>query len=680
MSYVEYEKAQKAGLKAFKSAISKGESAYLPVLDEILENVDIQSEISLGIVQVPLDSVVGTSNAGRTYAFANNFMPILDYKTEFGSKWSALCDSQIEEGIREPIKVYEYLNKFYVIEGNKRVSVMKYFDAVSIPAQVTRKIPKLTDDPEIKIYYEFLDFYKLTDVNYIWFSQEGFFKRLLELTSEDPEVEWTDEQKKDFGSANHNFSVALKSRGGDKLPITIGDAFLLFIDIYGYENVKTWTSTVMKEKIDKMWEEYLIKSTGREINLKLDPPDLSKKSIASYFKSFTPKQIKVAFVYDKDPDKSDWLYSHELGRLYLEEHCSDRIKTLKVHDLNSEEDIITAMEDLIMMGVKIIFTTSSRQVSASLKVAVNNPDVVILNCSLNTSHKLISTYYARLYEVKFLAGILAGALTTNDKIGYLADYPILGMTANINAFALGAAMVNPNAKVYLEWTTLKGVSREAAIEDLRRRNINYISDQVMITPSSSGRRFGLYSIEEDKTFNIAMPVYQWGVFYEKLIDTVVKGKLKEDEKEDTKAVNYWWGLSAGVVDLIYSDKIPKGTLRLVKLIKTLMTENKFFPFDDVVRDQTGEIRNEKKEHMLPEEIMKMNWLVENIVGEIPVIDELKEDAKPIVELKGVGQTEDKAAESIASEEQTEKTDEASSEEHDEAIVGKTDDKTVNNEE
>ena len=137
-----------------------------------------------------------------------------------------------------------------------------------------------------------------------------------------------------------------------------------------------------------------------------------------------------------------------------------------------------------------------------------------------------------------------------------------------------------------------------------------------------------------------MPVYQWGVFYEKLIDTVLKGKLKEDEKEDNKAVNYWWGLSAGVVDFIYSDKIPEGTLRLVKLIKNMMIENEFFPFDDVIKDQTGGIRNEKKEHMLPEDIMKMNWLVENIVGEIPVIDELKDDAKSIVELKGVGQTDD----------------------------------------
>ena len=641
MSYVEYEKAQKAGLKAFKSAISKGENAYLPVLDEILENVDIQSEVNLGLVQIPLENVVGTSNAGRTYAFANNFMPILDYKTEFGSKWSTLCDSQIEEGIRDPIKVYEYLNKYYVVEGNKRVSVLKYFDAVNVSAQVTRKVPKLTDDKEIKIYYEFMDFYKLTEINYISFSHEGFFKRLLELTSENPDEPWTDDQKKDFGSFNHNFCVALKAKGGEKLPMTMGDALLLFLDVYGYENAKEFTGNEIKEKIDKLWEEYLIESSGREVSLKLDPPDTGKRSIMSYFKGLAPKQVKVAFIFDKDIDESDWLYGHELGRLYLEEHCSERIKTLKVHNLNSEEDIITAMEDLITMGVKIIFTTSSRQVNASLKVAVNHPDTVILNCSLNTSHKLISTYYARLYEVKFLSGILAGALTTNDKIGYLADYPILGITADINAFALGVAMVNPDAKVYLEWISIKGVAHEAAIENFRRRDINYISDQIMIKPREAGRRFGLYYIDEKGTFNIAMPIYQWGVFYEKLINTVLQGKLKEEEKKDNKAVNYWWGLSAEVVDLIYSDKIPPATLRLVKHFKNMMKNNEFYPFDTVIKDQNGVIRNEDNEHMLPEDIMKMNWLAENVVGEIPEIDELKDSAKSIVELKGVGTVEDK---------------------------------------
>lgn len=69
----------------------------------------------------------------------------------------------------------------------------------------------------------------------------------------------------------------------------------------------------------------------------------------------------------------------------------------------------------------------------SLKVAVDHPDVKILNCSLNTSHKYIRTYYARMYEAKFLSGMIAGALAENDRIAYIADYPIYGMIANINA-------------------------------------------------------------------------------------------------------------------------------------------------------------------------------------------------------------------------------------------------------
>ena len=73
------------------------------------------------------------------------------------------------------------MNKFYVLEGNKRVSVLKYFKAVTVSAQVIRKIPKYSDDSDVKIYYEFMDFYKSTKLNDIYFSKEGSFTTLMEL-------------------------------------------------------------------------------------------------------------------------------------------------------------------------------------------------------------------------------------------------------------------------------------------------------------------------------------------------------------------------------------------------------------------------------------------------------------------------------------------------------------------
>ena len=120
MSFEYYYKAQKAGLKAYKSAVNQGRYPYLPVLDEILSHESIDGEINLGVEEIPLKHVVGTSTFGRTQAFASNFMPLLEEMTEFSNKWASLANYQEKEGIQDPIKVYEYMNKYYVIKSRMR--------------------------------------------------------------------------------------------------------------------------------------------------------------------------------------------------------------------------------------------------------------------------------------------------------------------------------------------------------------------------------------------------------------------------------------------------------------------------------------------------------------------------------------------------------------------------------
>ena len=95
MAYEDYMKAQKMGLKAYKAATARGLYPYLPVLDDLLPHADIECEVKLGVSNIPLYQVIGTSTAGRTRAFANNFMPLLDYGSEFSAKWSHLVDAQI---------------------------------------------------------------------------------------------------------------------------------------------------------------------------------------------------------------------------------------------------------------------------------------------------------------------------------------------------------------------------------------------------------------------------------------------------------------------------------------------------------------------------------------------------------------------------------------------------------
>ena len=212
MSMQDYEKAYKLGKKEYQQRLMEGKRPTLKVLDEILPSRGSYSEVSLGLVQIPLDQIVGTKTDSRSNAFARNFMPVLKENSEFALKWARLCEAQVEEGIREPIKAYEYMNKFYVVEGNKRVSVLKYFDVDVIPGHVIRIIPKPTDEVENKIYYEFMDFYEVSKINYIWFSEEGSFAKLQEIVGKSADEVWTQDDCLEFKSIYTKFKMEYEDK------------------------------------------------------------------------------------------------------------------------------------------------------------------------------------------------------------------------------------------------------------------------------------------------------------------------------------------------------------------------------------------------------------------------------------------------------------------------------------
>ena len=630
MGDAEYQDALKSGKREYRSRVSHGQFPYLPVLDEILSHTDIQTEQNMGLMQIPLDFVVGTSTMGRTYSFAANFMPILEEGTEFSVKWSNLSEAQINEGIRDPIKCYEYMNRYYVVEGNKRVSVLKYFKADSISAMVTRKIPRYSEEPDVKLYYEYMKFQEITGLCTLEFSRLGKAEQLLKCIGK--ETHWEDEDRENFNKVLFHFSKAYKFRGGERLPITVGDALSAFVNVYGYDATLEMTDKEYNDKILRVWNEFGMMSEKHEVDLVLDPTVVQeKKSLLGLLLPNMQKKFTVAFLYPRDPETSDWIYAHELGRNYLEETFSKQLKTICVQDVN-EENVEKVLNDVIKQGANIIFGVAPQMMLPSLKVATQHPEVKILNCSLNTPHQYIRTYYARMYEAKFLSGMIAGAMTENNKVAYIADYPIYGMIANINAFALGVASVNPSAKVYLAWSTSKGYDRE---QFLKENDIQYVSDQDMITPTDASRRFGLYQYVDGNVLNLVMPLWNWGAFYEKMIQSILAGAYKSEGESDLKALNYWWGMSAGVVDLICSKYVPKGVKNLVDHLRMDICNGDFVPFYGEIRDQEGNLMNKEYEEMNPRNIMKMDYLVENVIGSIPKKEEVVDEAKAVVEIKGV---------------------------------------------
>ena len=637
MSANEYLKAQKLGEKRYQAAVAKNEYPYLPVLDEIISPSDTVGEVNLGLQTISLDRVVGTATAARTTAFASNFMPILDYHTEFGAKWSALCASHIEEGIHDPIKVYEYMNKFYVIEGNKRVSVLKYFGADSVPAMVTRKIPRKNDSIENKVYYEFMDFHKQTGINYVHFSQTGGYDKLREFIGLDNDRELSDDERLDFNSAHLAFERAyLAKKGSEELTITIDDAMLVFLNVYGYETLKKMSAAEVKDSVEKVWTEIVLSSKKKEqvVLPKLDPVEPKKSILGLVIKPAAPSNLKVAFVYDKTPASSVWTYCHELGRLDMQNKLGDAVDSSTFCNVDTQAKLVECLNKLVDEKYDVIFTTGPEMLPEALKVAVLHPDIKILNCSLSLANSHVRTYYARMYEVKFITGMIAGSLCADGQIGYVADYPIFGTTANINAFAIGARMVNPRAKIYLQWTKVKGANPQKFFE---KNGITYISDRDMIMPDDASRNFGLYHYDQNgDVVNLAMPFYNWGAFYERILRSILDGNWKQEEKSETaNAVSYWWGMSAGIVDVICSKHLPAGTQKLISVMTNLIREGAITPFSGKLTSQNGVVRNEDDGAMLHEDILKMDWLAENIVGMLPTAEDLVDEARTVVALQGV---------------------------------------------
>ncbi len=632
MALSDYTKAYKLGKKNYQYRMLHGELPTLEVLDDIIPTKGTFSEVPLGLVQIPIDQIVGTKTGGRSNAFAANFMPILRETSEFARKWAQLSTSHEEEGIREPIKAFEYMNRFYVQEGNKRVSVMKYYGVVSVPGEVTRIIPNRTNDKENKIYYEFLDFYELTKINYIWFSEEGNFKKLLEAVGKGPDEVWNDDERLEFSSIYRRFMAEYNAEDKGKLSVTVGDAFLAFIKLYGYKEIDQMTTKELKELVEKSWEEFSLLEEDEDVELKMDP-NTEKKPLINMLLPFGISSLKVAFIYEKTPGSSAWTYAHELGRLHLDQTFPEEVSTV-FYDNVTLDTIDERIEEAITDGCDIIFTTTPSFVQASVKAAIANPNVRILNCSVNTSHRYIRTYYARMHEAKFLMGAIAGAMSEHNRLAYIADYPIYGSIANINAFALGAKMINPRAEVYLEWTAKKDID---GMESVLEKQVDCISGKDMVIPEEASRFFGIYHLEGDTARNLAMPLWHWGKFYEQMIRTIMDGTWKyDDDPTSKKAINYWWGMSAGVVDVVCSkNNLPIGTKRLVDLLKETISTGKFNPFSGILYSQGGIVQDDPAKSLTPEEIVTMDWLAENVIGSIPKEEELKEQSKPVVSQQGI---------------------------------------------
>jgi len=615
LSRSEYDKANRLAKKDFLANVSKGEEGYLPCLEDIIHNVEIIKEENLGLIDIPLERIKGTYYHSRSVSFSTNFYPLMKADSEFASKWINLYEAHISEGIRDPITVYEYMNWFYVVEGNKRVSILKYSEAFSIQGQVTRLIPKWDEnDPEIRIYYEFLDFYKKTKINIIWFNKEGKFQELYDLIKDYKKKSEFVENKYDelVTSVYLLFRKLYREIAKDKILLTEEEAFLEYLKKFDLENVPA-IEREMKEQVSELVE---------ELEVRLGKPSEPLFKLPNIFAG---KTLKVAFLYNTSIEESAWTYSHELGRRYVQERLGSEIITKyfeNISDLKIYEKILEQLEE---EKFDLIFSTSFDFLQNQNTKELQN--VRFMYFSGYHATKNINTYFGRMYEPRFLSGMIAGAMTANDTIGYVASYGIPEVIMGINAFALGAKAVNPKSKVFVGWTnTWRNIEYE---RDTAEYLINEIGVDVLTHHQDSpevckvGEEYGIYTIgyhfdmkDYAPNTHLTSVVWNWGVYYENIIKDVLRGSnfsLFRLFSGSEKIENFWGGLNSGVVCLSpISEKVPSTTKNLINIMKNDIMEKRFHPFRGGIFDKQGKMKVSEGKDIEDEQLMKMDWFVDNV--------------------------------------------------------------------
>ena len=545
-------------------------------------------------------------------------------------KWQAVYAHHINDGITDPIKIYEYMNEFYVMEGNKRVSVLKYVDAYAIEGEITRLVPKKDDkDLNNRIYYEFLDFNNNTGINEIWFTQEGSFTELGKYLEEyNPKLEWFSNKYEHFLKNVYSpFRNIFYELGGDKLNITTGDAFLEYIKIYGISD--EFKETKRKLRVQKFLEELRILSKNDAIDIQTEPFDVRKKNVINSFTNLvTPhKKLKVAFVFEKTIDTSGWSYVHNLGRMYAQQQLVSEIETFVIDNFQNDGDSYERLSELCEENYDIIFTTCSYYLNITLRAALKYDNIKFFNCSPVKAFRNVSTYFGRSHEPRFLMGLIAGAITKSNIIGYIDIYNQTEIITGINAFALGVKTVNPNAKVIISWLNETGDINHSKelIQELQKCGADLIMQNDLTALGKGSRDFGLYSLKysekEEKWIpdvNYGLITWDWGEFYEKILRNIVNGSFKGIFSTESKRVSFWWGMDSGLVDIIYSKhNVPIQTQKLVDIMRELIIENRFHTFAGPVQDSEGEIRIKDGDIGNYEDMLYMDWFVDNVVGELP---------------------------------------------------------------
>ncbi|MBF0227115.1 MAG: BMP family ABC transporter substrate-binding protein [Desulfobacterales bacterium] len=328
-----------------------------------------------------------------------------------------------------------------------------------------------------------------------------------------------------------------------------------------------------------------------------------------------PIKLKAGFIYVSPVKDGGWSYAHDLGRKFIEQIPG--VKTSFIESVAENAYAENVLTYLAKTDHKLIFATSFGHMDSVTKVATQFPNVIFMHCSGYNPAKNIGTYFGRIYEARYLTGIVAGGMTKSNILGYVAAYPIPEVIRGINAFTLGALSVNPKVQVHVIWTKSwynPFIEKKAALTLLENGADVIAQHQDSPACQIMAQEKGVYSIGYNLDMSafapkshLTAPIWNWGAIYKYIVTQVIDGAWKSED--------IWWGMKENVVDIApLASIVPKELQEKVTSAKEKIIEGSLTVFEGSILDQKGNTRFIQEQKATDQEMRAMNWFVKGVVG------------------------------------------------------------------
>jgi len=339
------------------------------------------------------------------------------------------------------------------------------------------------------------------------------------------------------------------------------------------------------------------------------PPISAKKS-----------HIKACFVYVAPIGDAGWTYQHNLGRLAMQKNLHGKVSTAYVESVPEGADAVRVIRQFATSGCNLIFTTSFGYMNPTIRVAREFPNVAFEHATGYKRAHNVGTYMPRLYQGRYLAGMLAGMMTKTNKLGFVGAYPIPEVIRAIDSFTLGARSVNPKVTVHVVWINAwydPAKARQAA-DTLMDQGVDVITnhtDSPAVVQAAAERKVFCLGYHSDMKkyggkYQLAAVVHRWGKFYTKIGKEVLDGTWKSR--------NVWGGISRGMVDLVdISPVVPKKVRDEVLAARKKIIAGTLHPFAGPVIAQDGHVAVPKGKVMSDDDMLKLDYYVKGVASSLP---------------------------------------------------------------